>query len=79
MTFSEIVPLRRLVLTTRADFIPGVEPYPVDTALDLFAGADAVRLVLTLDAMHDDHWTKMATMGWESQLDKLGARLRAHA
>jgi hypothetical protein len=33
-------------------------------------------MVLTLDAMHDEYWTKMAVMGWENELDKL-ARLLA--
>jgi hypothetical protein len=36
-----------------------------------------VRLVVTLDAMHDEAWTKMAVMGWESQLDKLATQLKA--
>jgi hypothetical protein len=26
---------------------------------------------LTFDAMHDQHWTEMATRGWEMELDKL--------
>jgi hypothetical protein len=33
-------------------------------------------MILTLDAMHDDYWTKMAVMGWESELDKLAERLK---
>ena len=27
--------------------------------------------MLTIDAMHDEQWTKMAVMGWESELGKL--------
>jgi hypothetical protein len=31
--------------------------------------------VLTFDAMHDEHWTKMATMGWQNELEKLARAL----
>jgi len=34
-------------------------------------------MVLTFDAMHNDEWTKLATMGWESELGKLAAVLEA--
>jgi hypothetical protein len=33
-------------------------------------------MVLTLDAMHDDHWTQLAVMGWESELAKLAKVLK---
>jgi len=35
-----------------------------------------VRLVLTLDAMHNKQWTKMAVMGWEQELGKLAKVLK---
>jgi hypothetical protein len=28
-------------------------------------------LVLTFDAMHDEQWTNLAVMGWQSELGKL--------
>jgi hypothetical protein len=34
---------------------------------------DGVRMVLTFDAMHDATWTERATMGWETELEKLRA------
>ena len=37
---------------------------------------EGVRMILTLDAMHDEQWTRLAIMGWESELDKLAKRLR---
>jgi len=40
------------------------------------ASPQAVRMVLTLDAMHDEYWTKMAVMGWETELDKLAKLLK---
>jgi hypothetical protein len=33
-------------------------------------------MVLTLDAMHDEQWTKLAVMGWESELAKLARLLQ---
>ena len=74
--YVEVVPPERLVFTQVADFIPGVEPYDVATTVELEAAADGVRLVLTIDAMHDEHWTQMAVMGWEGELDKLARALQ---
>ena len=55
-----------------ADFIPGIEPYEVETRLTLTEqGAGSVRVDLELDAMHDEFYTSMATQGWESELGKL--------
>jgi len=36
-----------------------------------------VRLVLALDAMHDETWTGRAVAGWNSEIDKLGRLLEA--
>ncbi len=77
ITFSEVVPKRRLAYVHLADFIPGVEPYDVATVVELHSMPDGVRMVLTFDAMHSDEWTKRATMGWEGELGKLAAVLDA--
>jgi uncharacterized protein YndB with AHSA1/START domain len=71
VTYTEVDRPRRLAYSTLADFIPGVEPYDVATAVDLHPIPGGVRLVLTQDAMHDESWTHMAVMGWESELGKL--------
>ena len=71
VTYTEVEPLRRLGFRQRADFIPGVKPYEVETTVALETSPEGVRMVLTLDAMHDEHWTQMAVMGWESELGKL--------
>lgn len=75
-TYTEVTPPTRLAYTTRADFIPGVEPYDAATLVELHPSADGVRLVLTIDAMHDEQWTQMAVMGWEMELGKLANVLR---
>ena len=74
--YTDVVPLERLAFTQMADFIPGVKPYEVATTLELETIPEGVRLLLSLDAMHDEHWTKMAVMGWENELDKLGRVLK---
>jgi uncharacterized protein YndB with AHSA1/START domain len=78
-TYTAVVPPRRLAYTTRADFIPGVEPYDAATLVELDSTADGVRLVLTIDAMHDEQWTQMAVMGWEMELGKLAKVLKKKA
>jgi len=78
-TYTEVAPPRRLAYTTLADFIPDVQPYDAATVVELYPGDDGVRMVLTLDAMHDDHWTQMAVAGWEMELAKLAQVLSQRA
>jgi uncharacterized protein YndB with AHSA1/START domain len=75
-TYTEVVPRKRLAFTQLADFVPGITPYEVATAVEFNMTPSGVRMIVTLDAMHDESWTKMAVMGWESQLDKLAKLLR---
>ena len=70
-TYTEVVPRRRLAYTSIADFIPGVEPYEIATVVELQPGSDGVRMIVTVDAMHDAPWTERARMGWEGQLGRL--------
>jgi len=74
LTFTEVDPPRKLAYRDMADFIPGVEPYQVETVIELSELSevdDGVRMVLTFDAMHDDRWTQLAVMGRESELQRL--------
>jgi uncharacterized protein YndB with AHSA1/START domain len=75
ITFTEVVAQQRLAYTHLADFIPDVEPYDIAMTVDLQPSARGVRMVLTLDAMHDEEWTRRAVMGWESELGKLAKAL----
>lgn len=75
--FLEVDPPRRLVYRDVADFIPGVEAYEVETVLELNEVEGSTHIVLTFDAMHDDHWTEMARLGHESELRKLEELLAA--
>jgi uncharacterized protein YndB with AHSA1/START domain len=76
-TYTEVVPRTRLAFTQMADFIPNVKPYEVATTVDFETQQQGVRLVLTLDAMHDEYWTNMAVMGWEQELGKLARLLNS--
>jgi uncharacterized protein YndB with AHSA1/START domain len=76
-TYTEVTPMTRLAYVHAADFIPGVEPYDVATLIELFPSSGAVRMVLSFDAMHDEHWTNMAVQGWEMELGKLARALSA--
>lgn len=71
LTYTEIVPGKRIAYTHRADFIPGIEAYNVGNKVEFFVAGGNVRMVLTLDPMHSDEWTQRAVMGMESQLGKL--------
>ena len=79
LTYDEVVPNRRLTYRHVVDFVPGASHYEVVTEVDLETGPHGVRMVLTFDAMHDEQWTRMATMGWESELGRLAGRLEARA
>ena len=75
ITYTEVSPPHRLAYIHLADFIPGVEPYDVATVVELESRSEGVRMVLTLDPMHNDEWTSRAVAGWESELGKLEAIL----
>ena len=71
--YTEVSPKTLAAWMNLADFIPGVEPYEVETRLTLTPlAAESVRIDLQLDAMHNEFYTSMATQGWESELGKLG-------
>ena len=75
--FVEVDPPRRLVTIDVADFIPGVEPYEVETITELTPVEDGTRVVITFDAMHNAVWTRNAKLGRESELRKLADLLAA--
>jgi len=78
-TVTEFTPPTRLAFNFPADFIPGVEPYPIETSVELRATATGVHLVVTLDPMHDAHWNEMMVKGWEMELGRLERALAKRA
>jgi uncharacterized protein YndB with AHSA1/START domain len=75
VTYTEVDPPRRLAFDSLVDFVPDVEPYPTTTVVDLEPVAHGVRVVVRIDAMHDDNWTERAVAGWEMELDRLAGVL----
>ena len=75
ITFTDVVPPRLLSYTHVVDFVPGIDVYDVSIVVELHHSGDNVRLVLTLDPMHDDEWTRRAVMGWEAELGKLATAI----
>jgi uncharacterized protein YndB with AHSA1/START domain len=73
--FTEVEPPSRLAYASEIDFVPGVEPYEHLTAVDLIPEGDGVRVVETIEPMHDQEWTQRLVAGRESELDNLGRLL----
>ncbi|TPG40551.1 SRPBCC domain-containing protein [Sphingomonas koreensis] len=76
VTYTEVAGPTRLSFNTLADFVPGVEPYEVETRVEFEEVGDEIRIVISHDAMHDDFWTGRARAGEESQLRKLDRLIR---
>ncbi|HKY23355.1 MAG TPA: SRPBCC domain-containing protein [Vicinamibacterales bacterium] len=77
VVYTAVVPSSRLAFTHLVDFVPGIEPYNVSILVELHEAPNGVRIVLTVDRMHDDVWTQRAVAGWESELRKLEKVLKA--
>ena len=72
--FTSLEPHQRLAITSVVDFLPDVTPYESTIAVELFPKGETVRMVVTLESMHDEEMTKMSVMGFTSQLSKLDKR-----
>jgi uncharacterized protein YndB with AHSA1/START domain len=72
--FTEIKPHDRLAITSVIDFLPGMKPYESTIVAEFFPSGATVRMVVTLDPMHDEEFTKMQAAGFTSQLSKLDKR-----
>jgi uncharacterized protein YndB with AHSA1/START domain len=72
--FAEMRPHERLALAQMIDFLPGVKPYENTMVVEFFPSGESVRMVVTVEAMHDEVFTKMMTEGFTSQLTKLDKR-----
>src|SRR5262245_6377568 len=72
--FTEMSPCRRLAITNLIDFLPDVQPYESVILVDFIPSGESVRMIVTLEPMHDDVFTRMSVMGFTSQLTKLDER-----
>jgi uncharacterized protein YndB with AHSA1/START domain len=72
--FNEVEPHRRLAITHVIDFLPGVKAYESAIEVEFFPAGDSVRMVVTMQPMHDEEFTRMSALGFSSQLRKLDKR-----
>lgn len=62
---------RRLVLRTRIDFVPHVEPYEITHEVDFVKVRGGTKVLFTSTKMHSAEWGELARQGQISQFDKL--------
>jgi uncharacterized protein YndB with AHSA1/START domain len=78
-TFTEVVRPSRLAYQSLVDFVPGVEPYEFLTVVDLEATNEGTRVVMAVEAMHDETWTERLLAGRKNELENLARALPASA
>ena len=76
-TFREVDPPRRLAYDSLVDFVPDVAQYEHRTSVDLEPVDAGVRVVMTVEPMHDDVWTERLLAGRSNELDNLAAVVAA--
>jgi uncharacterized protein YndB with AHSA1/START domain len=74
--FAEYKPYQRLILTHVIDFVPGVKPYEQAIAVDFFPAGDTVRMVTTIEPLHDEEFTQTSIRVFTGQLERLEWRFR---
>jgi hypothetical protein len=62
---------RLAAASSRGSSSPSGRTYDGTMVVEVFASGDRTRMVVTLEPMHDDEFTKMSTEGFTSQLAKL--------
>ncbi len=72
-TFTEVLPPRRIAYRSLIDFVPGVDPYQELTVVDLTPSGDNVRVVMTMEPLHDEVWTQRLVTGRENELNNLAS------
>jgi uncharacterized protein YndB with AHSA1/START domain len=72
--FTELVAPTRIAYDSTIDFVPDHEPYEHTTTVDLQPVEGGTRVVMTIEAMHDDVWTQRLVDGRTNELENL-ARL----
>jgi uncharacterized protein YndB with AHSA1/START domain len=74
--FTEFRPYRRLTLVHVMDFVPGVRPYEQAIAVDFFPAGDTVRMVTTIEPLHDEDFTQTSIRVFTDQLKMLERRFQ---
>ena len=75
-TFTEVVPSTRLAYLSLIDFVPDHEPYEHLTTIDIEPAGNRTNVVMTLDPLHDETWTRQHRAHRGDELDNLEAAIR---
>ncbi|MEV5747560.1 hypothetical protein AB0L00_07045 [Actinoallomurus sp. NPDC052308] len=75
-TFTEVAPPTLLAYLSLIDFVPGQRSYEHLTTIDIEPAGDRTNLVMTLDPLHDETWTRQHRAHRGDELDNLGATIR---
>lgn len=70
-SFTEIVPTSRLACTSLVDFVPDHEPYEFLTVVTLTPTTEGTDVVMEMEPLHDDVWTRRLVQGRENELTNL--------
>lgn len=76
-TFTEVEPPSRLAYSSLVDFVPDVEPYEFLTVVELHPVDEGVRVVMTVEPLHDEVWTERLLAGRRNELDNLARVIAA--
>jgi uncharacterized protein YndB with AHSA1/START domain len=76
LTYTAVRRCELLAYEALADFVPGVDPYPLATTVQFEPIPSGARMTVRFDRMHDEQWTQRARMGRESELEKLARLLQ---
>ena len=74
-TFTEVTPPTRLAYRSLIDFVPGHEPYEHLTTVDIRPAGPGATVVVTLDPLHDQDWTRQHHAHRGAELDHLEAAI----
>jgi uncharacterized protein YndB with AHSA1/START domain len=72
--FTEFKPNRRLAITHIVDLGPGLKPEECTISVDFVPVGESVRMVVTIQPMRDEEFTRRSVKGFIEQLRKLEGR-----
>jgi uncharacterized protein YndB with AHSA1/START domain len=78
-TFTDVAAPTRLAYRSLIDFVPGHEPYEHLTTIDIEAAGKRTNVIVTLEPLHDETWTRQHRAHRDSELDHLEVAIRRRA
>ena len=69
--FTRVDEPSALAYQSQVDFVPGHEPYEFSTEIELTATGAGTRVVMLVEPLHDELWTRRLLDGRANELDNL--------